>query len=67
MLTRDAIRHFGSLTKLARALSISRQAVHQWGRNVPDSSAFKLQVITHGALIAVCERPSRRATAAVSR
>lgn len=50
MLTRKALEHFGDKYKLADALSISRQAVEQWGEYVPEGTAYKLQVMTAGVL-----------------
>jgi hypothetical protein len=43
-------KHFGSLAEAARALQISRAAVHQWPERVPEGTAYKLQVITGGRL-----------------
>jgi len=48
----DAIRHYGSVRRLADALGITYQAIYQWGEDVPESSAYKLQVLTGGALSA---------------
>lgn len=50
MLKRDALRHFGTPRLLAEALGISVQAVDQWGRLVPETSAYKLHVLTSGVL-----------------
>jgi len=50
MRTETAIAHFGSRTKLARALEISQQAISQWGEAVPEGTAYKLQVLTAGRL-----------------
>ncbi len=50
MYRKDAIEHFGSPTNLAKALAISTSAVYQWGDIVPEGTAYKLQVITAGAL-----------------
>lgn len=36
--------------KVAEFLGVTRQAVEQWGPVVPESSAFKLHVMTDGAL-----------------
>lgn len=47
----DALAHYENDThKLAAALGISRQAVEQWGELVPETSAWKLQAITGGAI-----------------
>ena len=50
MNTSDAVSHFGSVTALARALDISTSAVYQWPDIVPEGTAYKLQVLTGGAL-----------------
>ena len=52
MKTSDAIKHFGSVIKLAEALQITRHAVYLWGDNVPCGRAFQIQVLTNGALVA---------------
>lgn len=46
----DAIKHFGSKTKLAAALGIYPSAVTQWGETVPESRQYQLQVMTKGKL-----------------
>lgn len=55
MKTQDAIAHFGvdrgARSRLAEALGISPGAVSQWGETVPEGQAYKLQVITKGALM----------------
>jgi predicted transcriptional regulator len=63
MRTAAAIKHYeGKVADLAKALGITPQAVYQWGATVPDSSAFKLQVLTNGALVVTDKQPrSRRA------
>lgn len=49
--TADVLKHFDNSTHaVAKALGITRQAVEQWGENVPETSAYKLQVITAGRL-----------------
>lgn len=51
MLTRNALKHFGgSQAALARAIGITRGAVHQWGRVVPEGAAYKIESITKGAI-----------------
>lgn len=47
----DVLRHYGNAAAAARALGISRAAVHNWPKLVPESSAYKIQVITDGALV----------------
>ncbi|MFJ3117850.1 Cro/Cl family transcriptional regulator [Pseudomonas protegens] len=46
----DAIKHFGSKTKLAAALGIHPSAVTQWGDSVPESRQYQIQVMTKGKL-----------------
>ncbi|MGR3303770.1 MAG: Cro/CI family transcriptional regulator [Candidatus Scalindua sp.] len=48
--TADAIKHFGSAVELAKALGISKQAIPQWGKHVPEGRAYQLQIITNGEL-----------------
>lgn len=50
MQKQAAIDHFGSASKLADALGISDSAVSLWDEVIPEGSAYKLQVITGGAL-----------------
>jgi hypothetical protein len=58
MKTQNAIDYFGSRKKLADALELWPQAVYRWGDEVPEGSAYKLQVITNGELM-VKEESSR--------
>lgn len=46
----DAINHFGGVKPLADALGVWPAAVYKWGENVPELVAYKLHVITGGAL-----------------
>lgn len=48
----EAEQHFGNRRKLAEALGITSQAVSQWAKRgqIPEGMAYKLEVITHGAL-----------------
>jgi len=50
MNTETAIRHFGSVQKLAEALRIHRSAVYQWGDQVPPRRALELEKLTRGRL-----------------
>lgn len=50
MRTSEVIEHFGGVKQVADALEIWPQAVYQWGDIVPESSAYKIEVITDGAL-----------------
>ena len=45
------LAHFNqSPTAVAEALEITKQAVNDWGDIVPEGSAYKLEVVTRGAL-----------------
>lgn len=51
--TADVLEHFDhDIYKVAALLGITRQAVEQWGEVVPERSAYKLQVLTNGRLVA---------------
>lgn len=50
MKTADAIKHFGTPTQLARALSIKPPSIYCWGELVPKGRAYELQDLTQGAL-----------------
>ncbi len=60
MRTAEAIRHFGSAAKLARALGITRQSIHDWGKRVPQGRAFQIEVLTAGALKAPRQKTGQR-------
>lgn len=53
MDVKQAEQHFGNRRKLAEALGITSQAVSQWAKRgqIPEGVAYKLQVITNGALM----------------
>lgn len=46
----DVLEYFGNVAKTARALKISVQAVYKWSEDIPDTMAFKIQVVSKGAL-----------------
>lgn len=50
MKTINVIRHFGTKALVAEALRTSKQAIGQWGRNVPELRQYQLEIITNGAL-----------------
>lgn len=52
MLTEDAIRFYGSKTKLAMAAGVSQSAVSRWVEAgfIPSGSAAVLSSVSHGAL-----------------
>lgn len=64
MKTADAVKHYGTATRLAEVLGISGAAVSMWGDEVPLGRAYQLQVLTKGQLKAGSEPKTKAATAA---
>lgn len=58
MKTADAIKHFGGANELAAALGVTRQAVSQWGEQMPVGRAYQVQVLTGGKLRADPKAPA---------
>lgn len=53
MITKkQAIRHYGSMSSLAKALNITLSAVSQWQETIPAGRSYQLQIITSGKLSA---------------
>ena len=50
MEKQKVVDHYGSPSKVAQALKVSRQAVAQWEEIIPEASAMKLHLITNGKL-----------------
>jgi len=50
MRTKDAVRYFVTVRRLADALGLSTQAVYQWGSVVPELQAYRLERISKGVL-----------------
>jgi hypothetical protein len=50
MNKKDVIKHFGSQSNTARALDISRQAVHKWGELIPLDEAIEVEALSGGKL-----------------
>jgi DNA-binding transcriptional regulator YdaS (Cro superfamily) len=46
----DAIAAFGTAAELARALGITRAAIHQWGDTVPLARQYQVERLTQGRL-----------------
>jgi DNA-binding transcriptional regulator YdaS (Cro superfamily) len=46
----DAVKFYGSQTKLAQALNIKPSAISQWGEDVPELRAYQIEHLTDGAL-----------------
>jgi hypothetical protein len=51
MRKEDIINHFGTLSKVARALDITQGAITQWHDIIPEKQAMRLERITHRALV----------------
>jgi hypothetical protein len=41
-------QHFGGLTKFARALGVTHQAVSAWGDTIPELRAYQIVVLSEG-------------------
>ncbi len=50
MFKKEVIDHFGTQRAIAKALGISDAAVSQWKEVIPEKDAYRLQVVTAGAL-----------------
>ena len=50
MKIEEAVKYFGSKTKLADALGIRPSAVTQWGDEIPAIRQFQIQVISKNKL-----------------
>ncbi|ABX47947.1 Cro/Cl family transcriptional regulator [Shewanella sp. NKUCC05_KAH] len=46
----DAVKFYGSQTKLAQVLNIKPSAISQWGEDVPELRAYQIERLTDGAL-----------------
>lgn len=49
MTKSQAIKHFGSISKLAKVLNVSYEAIRQWSE-VPELRQYQLEKITAGQL-----------------
>lgn len=50
MKTVDVVRFFGSKSKVAKELQLTKQAVGQWGEIVPELRQLQIELITSGQL-----------------
>jgi len=50
MTTQEAIDHYGSVRRLAKALKIWPHAIYRWGDYPPEARQYQLQVLTGGKL-----------------
>jgi len=46
----DAVKFYGSQTKLAQVLNIKPSAISQWGEDVPELRAYQIERLTGGEL-----------------
>lgn len=45
MKKQEAIEAFGSVRKLADAIGVTEQAIHQWGEMVPELRSYQIKAI----------------------
>lgn len=50
MKTKDAVAFFKSKAEVARQAGVSRSRVSQWGEDVPELQAYRLEKATNGKL-----------------
>ncbi|WP_445946938.1 Cro/CI family transcriptional regulator [Shewanella sp.] len=67
-MTKDeAVKYYGSQTKLAQALKINPASVSQWGEDVPELRAYQIERLTRGALkvnpVIVLDKPKSASVA----
>lgn len=62
MTKQEAVNHFGSASRVAEALNLTRAAVSQWPELVPELRQLQLERITGGKLRA--ESPATKVAAA---
>lgn len=53
MQKKEVIKYFGSVQKMADALGVTRQMIYLYDDILPEMIAYKIEVITNGALRAV--------------
>jgi len=50
MRKQEALDFFGNQSKLAASLGVTRQAVSQWGDDIPGLRALQIEEVTSGQL-----------------
>ncbi|GAB6263939.1 Cro/CI family transcriptional regulator [Photobacterium sp. R1] len=50
MKTSEVVQFFGSKSKVARALKVHRSTVTNWGEEVPELQAYRIEKLTKGKL-----------------
>lgn len=56
MTKTQAIKHYGSISALARALDVTYEAVRQWDEVIPELRQYQIERLTSGALKATPKR-----------
>ncbi|WP_168404784.1 Cro/CI family transcriptional regulator [Erwinia amylovora] len=51
MYTRDALKFFGSKSKLAAAAGVKLPSIYKWGNLVPEGRAMRLQTASNNSLV----------------
>ena len=50
MKKNDVITHFGTMTKAAEVLGLTKSAVSQWPDEIPQRRAYEIERLTNGKL-----------------
>lgn len=50
MYKKDVLKHFGTVSEVAKAVGVSMAAVSQWGEIIPEKNAYRLQQVTKNKL-----------------
>ena len=50
MTTQEAVDFFGSVTSVASAMGLTRDAVYKWGKYPPIATQFQIMVLSGGRL-----------------
>ncbi len=58
MKKKDVLKYFGNSVQTAKALGITKQAVHYWPDEIPLGRACEIELLTNGALKA--KRPKKK-------
>jgi len=53
MTVRELIDYFGGISKMARTLGCTTQAIYAWGETIPRGRAYEIEVLTKGEVKAV--------------
>jgi len=61
--TESVIQFFGGVKETADRLGITREAIYQWGDEVPESRAYQIEVMSEGKLKARAPASSQRTPA----